>query len=139
METVDSYCLLPEDADLAAALERLFRLTGEVYHDGEVDHRLASARDAAAAFARLMRDGDAVRLMEARVEGTQGGWLYRLADGAAVIGLSGDAAIPGEVFRRKLRQAIPGGQCCTIGDQPPPMTRSEFQRASGERGSRRAG
>jgi len=139
METVDTYCLLPEGADLTAVLDRLFRFTHEVYHDGEAEHRIASARDAAAAFSRLMRNGDAVRLMEARIEGTQGGWLYRLSDGAAVIGLSGDAAIPGEVFRRKLRQAVPGGECCTIGDQPPPMTRGEFRRASGGRGSRRAG
>lgn len=133
METVDTYCLLPEDADLAKALERLFRFAREVFHDGSHEHPIASAREAAAAFSRLMRDGDAVRLIESTVEGTQGGWLYRIEDGAAVIGLSGDAAIPGEVFRRKLRQAIPGGRVCTIGDQPPPMTRAEFLRATGAR------
>ncbi len=131
METVDTYCLLPEDANLAEALERLFRFAGEVYHDGSFDHRLSSGQEAAAAFARLMRDGDAVRMMQSRIEGTQGGWLYRLADGAAVVGVSGDAAIPGEVFRRKLRQAIPGGQCCTVGDQPPPMTKTDFLRQTG--------
>ena len=139
METVDTYCLLPEDADMAVALERLFRFAGERYHDGSVDHPIGSGREAATTFAKLMRNGDAVRMTESRIDGTQGGWLYRLEDGAAVIGLSGDAAIPGEVFRRKLRQAIPGGQCCTVGDQPPPMNRGEFQRMTGGRGSRRAG
>jgi len=139
METVDTYCLLPDDADLAETLDRLFRFKGVVFHDGNIDFPIGSGREAATAFAQRMRNGDAVRLTESRIEGTQGGWLYRLEDGAAVVGLSGDAAIPGEVFRRKLRQAIPGGQCCTIGDQPPPMNRSAFQRAAGGRSSRRAG
>jgi hypothetical protein len=138
METVDTYCLLPEDADMTAALDRLFRFAGERYLDGSVDHPIRSGREAAAAFGKVMRNGDAVRMKESTIDGTQGGWLYRLEDGAAVIGLSGDAAIPGEVFRRKLRQAIPGGQCCTVGDQPPPMTRPDFVRAAGGRGSRRA-
>jgi hypothetical protein len=134
LETIDTYCLLPENADLADALERLFRFAGEVYHDGSVDHPIASGQDAAQAFARLMRSGDAVRIVESRIEGTQGGWLYRLEDGAAVVGVSGDAAIPGEVFRRKLRHAIPGGRCCTVGDQPPPMNRPDFLHAAGGRG-----
>ena len=133
METVDTYCLLPEDADLAGTLDRLFRFAGEVYHDGNFDHPIASGQEAAATFSRLMRDGDAVRLTQSTVEGTQGGWLYRIEDGAAVVGLSGDAAIPGEVFRRRLRQAIPGGRCCTVGDQPPPMTKAEFLRETGAR------
>lgn len=131
METIDTYCLLPEDADLADTLERLFRFGGEVYHDGSLDHPIASGKQAATTFAQLMRGGDGVRMKESRIEGTQGGWLYRLEDGAAVVGLSGDAAIPGEVFRRRLRQAVPGGQCCTVGDQPPPMTKTEFLRATG--------
>jgi len=139
METVDTYCLLPDNANLAQVLDRLFRFKGVVFHDVDVDHPIGSGREAAEAFARHMRNGDAVRLTESSIDGTRGGWLYRLEDGAAVVGLSGDAAIPGEVFRRKLRQAIPGGQCCTVGDQPPPMNRPEFQRASGGRSSRRAG
>ncbi|HEX5091252.1 MAG TPA: hypothetical protein VFV84_01030 [Burkholderiales bacterium] len=139
METVDTYCLLPDDADLVGVLDRLFRFTDDLYHGDDRTHPVGSGQEAAAAFASLMRNGDAVRLKDSRIEGTRGGWLYRLEDGAAVVGLSGDAAIPGEVFRRKLRQAVPGGQCCTIGDQPPPMNRAAFQRASGGRGSRRAG
>jgi hypothetical protein len=129
METYDTYCLIPEGVDLAEPLDRLFRFDGVVYHDGADDHRIHAGQAAATAFLRLMRNGDFIRFDVSRVDRTQGGWLYRLDDGSAVIGLSGDAGVPGSVFRRALEQVIPGCQCCTYGDQPPPMTRSEFMRA----------
>ena len=49
-------------------------------------------------------------------------------DGSAVMGLSGDVDVSGAVFRRALEVAIPNCQCCTLGDQPPPRTTTEFMR-----------
>lgn len=129
METYDTYCLIPEGVNLAESLDRLFCFDGVVYHDGDDDHRVHAGQEAATAFSRLMRNGDFIRFDVSRVDHTQGGWLYRLDDGSAVIGLSGDAGVPGSEFRLALKQAIPGCQCCTYGDQPPPMTRSEFMHA----------
>ena len=126
METYETYCLVPERADLAEALDRLFFFDSVVYHDGDADHRIQAGLEAATAFSRLMRNGDFIRFHVSRVDCTQGGWLYRLEDESPVIGLSGDAGVPETVFQRVLEGAIPGCQCCTFGDQPPPMTSSEF-------------
>jgi len=128
METYDTYCLVPEGVDLAEVLDRLFRFEGVIYHDGVTDHRINEGREAASAFSRLMQDGDFIRFHLSTVGQTQGGWLYRLADGSAVIGLSGDVSGPVTVFTQALEDAMPGCQCCTLGDQPPPMTRVEFIR-----------
>jgi hypothetical protein len=128
METYDTYCLVPEGAEMAKALDRLFRFDNVIYHDGVADHCIRSGGEAAATFSRLMRDGDFIRFHVSTVDRTQGGWLYRLMDGCPVIGLSGDVTVSGTVFRRALEEAVPGCQCCTIGDQPPPMTLVEFRR-----------
>ena len=128
METYDTYCLVPEGVDLAEALDRLFCFDSVIYHDGVTDHRIQAGPEAATAFSRLMREGDFIRFHASTVDQTQGGWLYRLADGSPVIGLSGDASMSGPVFQRVLEEAIPGCQCCTFGDQPPPMTMVEFKR-----------
>lgn len=126
METYDTYCLVPESIDLAEVLNRLFQFEGVIYHDGAVDHRIHDGVEAASVFSRLMRDGDFIRFYVSMVDQTQGGWLYRLADGSAVIGLSGDVSAPGTVFAHALEDTMPGCQCCVFGDQPPPMTRVEF-------------
>jgi hypothetical protein len=128
METYDTYCLVPEAVELAEVLDRLFCFDGVIYHDGVADHHIQAGTEAARAFSRLMRDGDFIRFHVSTVDRTQGGWLYRLADGSPVIGLSGDVSASTAVFQRALDEAIPGGQCCTFGDQPPPMTRAEFMR-----------
>ena len=128
METYDTYCLVPEGVGLAEALNRLFYFESVIYHDGVADHRIEAGAQAATTFSRLMRDGDFIRFHLSTVDRTQGGWLYRLADGSPVIGLSGDVSASSAVFQRALEEAIPGCQCCTFGDQPPPMTRVEFKR-----------
>lgn len=129
METCDTYCLVPEDVDIAGVLDRLFLFEGVVYHDGETDHRIRDGSEAASAFSRLMRDGEFIRFHVSSVARTQGGWLYRLSDGSAVIGLSGSVYAPGQAIRQALEQAMPGCRCCVFGDQPPPMTKTEFIRA----------
>lgn len=128
METCDTYCLLPEGAKLAEALNQLFSFEGVVYHDGVTDHPIRAGRDASTAFFRLMKDGDFIRFHSSTIDRTEGGWLYRLADGSPVIGLSGDASASAATFERALEEAIPGCRCCSPGDQPPPMTRAEFMR-----------
>ena len=128
METYDTYCLVPESVDLATALDRLFCFESVIYHDGDADRPIQAGADAATAFSRLMRDGDFVRFHVSTVGRTEGGWLYRLADGSPVIGISGDVSVPDAVFQRALEKAVPGCNCCTFGDQPPPMTRSDFMR-----------
>jgi hypothetical protein len=128
METYDTYCLVPESADLAEPLDRLFRFDGVVYHDGAVDHPIHSGSAAATAFALLMRVGDSIRFRQSAIDHTEGGWLYRLEDGSPVIGLSGAADIPEATFQRALEAVIPECPCLTVGDQPPPMTRSQFMR-----------
>jgi hypothetical protein len=128
METYDTYCLVPEGADLAEALDRLFSFDGVVYHDEAVDHRIHSGSAAATAFALLMRDGDSIRFHQSTIDRTEGRWLYRLEDGSPVIGLSGAADAPEATFQRALEAAIPGSTCLTVADQPPPMTRSHFLR-----------
>jgi hypothetical protein len=129
MQTVDTYCLLPEGADLGATLIRLFLFDGVVFHDGHVDHDVRSGPEAAKTFERLMRNGDHIRFHTSIVPDTEGGWLYRLDDASGVIGISGNAHVSAATFRRALLDAVPGGRCCTWGDQPPPMTRAEFLHA----------
>lgn len=128
METYDTYCLVPEGVEFTEALDRLFCFENVIYHDGVVDHRIRTGTEAATAFTRLMRDGDFIRFHVSTVDRTQGGWLYRLTDGAPVIGLSGDASVSGAVFQCTLEEAIPGCLCSTFGDQSPAMTRAEFMR-----------
>lgn len=137
METVDIYGLVPSGADLARLLDRLFHFDEVIYHDGAADHRVRSGSEAEALFSALMKDGDFLRFQASTVEFTQGGWLYRLVDGSAVIGLSGDVVAPAGFFGSALEAAMPGCQCCIIGDQPPPMTREEFARLAAAQAERR--
>ena len=131
METYDTYGLVPDGMDLAEVLDRLFRFEGVVYHDGHADHRIHGGAEAASAFSRRMRDGDHIRFHVSTIDRTRGGWLYRLTDGSAVVGLSGAAGAPAAEFVRALEASMPGCRCCTVGDEPPPMTRAEFMRAVG--------
>ena len=128
METYDTYCLIPERTELIRPLDLLFYFDDVVYHDGVIDHPIRSASEAANAFSNLLRDGDFIRFQDSKIDRTEGGWLYRLEDGSPVIGLSGDVDVSGAVFRQLLEAAIPNCQCCTLGDQPPPSTTTEFMR-----------
>lgn len=128
METYDTYCLVPASADLAALVDALFLFNHVVFHDGERDHPIRSGADAALAFRSRMGDHDHVRFHSARVADTAGGWLYRLADGAAVVGLSGDASKLGAA-RSRLDALVPGGHAFEWGDQPPPESSEECVQA----------
>ena len=128
METYDTYCLLPASADLAAIVDALFQFDRVVFHDGKQDHPICSGADAAQALLSRMGDHDHIRFHIARVPDTVGGWLYRLADGAAVVGLSGDASKPG-VTRARLDALVPGGHAFEWGDQPPPESSEECVQA----------
>ena len=119
METYDTYCLVPPSADLAALVDTLFQFDRVVFHDGRQDHPIRSGADAALTFRSRMGDHDHIRFHVAQVPDTEGGWLYRLADGAAVVGLSGDASKPG-VARSRLDALVRGGRAFEWGDQPPP-------------------
>ena len=131
METYDTYCLLPSQTDLRLPIEKLFIFDkNTVYNDGENIHQLKSSQDVAYAFHQVMKNGDHIRFSCSQVNNTEGGWLYRLDDGAAVIGLSGSIHESRSFFKDALRQYIPEGICCSYGDQPPPMSSHEFVRSS---------
>ena len=124
METYDTYCLVPDGKALPKLLDELFRFEDVVYHDG-VDHVITSGSHAAALFASKMRNGSFLRFHVALLPDTEGGWLYRLDDGNAVIGLSGSVHRPGAALTH-LQQLVPDGWCVEFGDQPPPSTAEEF-------------
>jgi hypothetical protein len=128
METCDTYCLVPPSADLAALVDALFHFDCVVFHDGKRDHPICSGADVALTFRSRMGDHDHIRFHVARLPDTVGGWLYRLADGAAVVGLSGDASKRG-VTRSRLDAMVPGGRAFDWGDQPPPESSWECMQA----------
>ena len=131
MMTYDCYALVPELEALPGLLDGLFEFGGGVHHDGERDVPIGSGREACEAFSR---PGFVfIRFRVARVSNTCGGWLYRLEDGDAVIGLSAAVAHAEEVTRWLGARV---GPACVRGEQPPPDTREEFlawaERWSGE-------
>lgn len=130
MITNVTYCLLPADLDLTPILAGLFQFDGVVLHDGEVDHPVTSATEAARLFAVVMRPGDGVRFHSCTVSATEGGWLYKIDGDRAVVGVSGDAKIAAEAFRAALLGMVPQGVICYWGEQPPPESVSDFVAAS---------
>ena len=123
---VDIYGLVPDGSQLGEILNLLFRFDEVVYHDGMTDHFITEGLEAEQAFFHLMRNGEFIRFPHSSVDQTDGGWLYKLGDGSAVIGMSGAASASKTSFAAALREAMPGCITCMIGDQPPPMSESEF-------------
>ena len=131
METYDTYCLVPQGALSGKMLEDLFVFTNVTYNDLEGDVDIESAGVALVVFHTRLSTGSAsIRFDKSMVPQTSGGWLYRLYDGSAVVGLSGYASVSPEIFHSRLKEVIQGGICYTPGEQPPPDTRDEFIRLS---------
>ncbi len=131
METYDTYCLVPEGLLSSAGLEALFAFTEVHFHWRDTNIPVHCGSGAITLFhSKMGAEAPYIRFSHSTIPETSGGWLYKLEDGSAVVGLCGAASVSIQVFGNALLQVFPDGLCYTPGEAPPPETASDFVRLS---------